>query len=78
MDLKQIIAAWPFLRKLWKWLPGPLKIVALAIAAVIAVKQMFGGDEGGSGGSGSGSGGSVGSGGSGGELQSGSGQKQAS
>lgn len=29
MDLKTVVAAVPVLRRLWVWLPGPLKFVAL-------------------------------------------------
>lgn len=32
MDLKAVIAAVPFLRRLWRWLPGPLRIVVLVLA----------------------------------------------
>lgn len=35
MDLQKIIAALPWLRRLWRWLPGPLRIPLLVVAAVI-------------------------------------------
>lgn len=46
MNLKAIISALPILRRLWKWMPGPLKIIVLVLAAVVAIKRMFDGDEG--------------------------------
>lgn len=45
MNLKAIISALPILRRLWKWMPGPLKIIVLVLAAIVAVKRMFDGDE---------------------------------
>lgn len=45
MDLKSIIAAMPLLRRLWRWMPGPLKGIVLLIALIVAVKRMFGDDE---------------------------------
>ncbi len=64
MNLKAIIATLPLLRRLWRWLPGPLRIIALAIAGVIAVKRVFSGDdtEAGSAGAGDGAADDVGSG----------------
>lgn len=35
MDLTAIIAALPWLRKLWRWLPGPLRVPLLVAAAAI-------------------------------------------
>ena len=35
MDLKSIITAAPMLRKLWKWLPGPLRWLVLGAAVVV-------------------------------------------
>lgn len=45
MNLKSIIAAMPVLRRLWRWMPGPLKGIVLVIALIVAVKRMFGDDE---------------------------------
>jgi hypothetical protein len=41
MDIRQIIAALPLLRKLWKWLPGPLRLIVVGIAVVIGIKRLF-------------------------------------
>lgn len=35
MDLKRIIAAAPWLRKLWRVMPGPLRIPLLVVALVV-------------------------------------------
>lgn len=34
MDLRKIIASWPLLRRLWRWMPGPLRIPLLVVAVV--------------------------------------------
>ena len=35
MDPRAIMASLPLLRKLWRWLPGPLRVPVLLIAAII-------------------------------------------
>lgn len=35
MDLQKIIAALPWLRRLWRWMPGPLRIPLLVVALVV-------------------------------------------
>lgn len=35
MDPRAIMASLPLLRKAWRWLPGPLRVPVLLIAAVI-------------------------------------------
>lgn len=45
MNLKSIIAAVPILRRLWRWMPGPMKVVVLGLALVVGVKRMFSDDE---------------------------------
>jgi hypothetical protein len=37
VNLQQIIAALPWLRRAWKFLPGPLRIPLLVIAAVVGL-----------------------------------------
>ena len=44
MDWRAIIAAVPFLRWLWRWLPGPLRVVVVVVAAVIAISRLLRGD----------------------------------
>ncbi len=44
MDWRAIIAAVPFLRRLWRWLPGPLRVVVVVVAVVIAISRMLRGD----------------------------------
>lgn len=34
MDIGKTIAAWPWLRRLWRFLPGPLRIPLLVIGLV--------------------------------------------
>lgn len=46
MDLRKIIAAWPLLRRLWRFLPGPLRIPLLVIAAVGWLWQRLRGQDG--------------------------------
>jgi hypothetical protein len=41
MELKSLIAAIPFLRRLWAWLPGPLRIVVVLLAAVVALYRLL-------------------------------------
>jgi hypothetical protein len=35
MDPRAILASLPLLRKAWRWLPGPLRIPVVLIAAII-------------------------------------------
>lgn len=35
MNPRAIIASLPLLRKIWRWLPGPLRVPVLLIAAII-------------------------------------------
>ena len=35
MDLKRVIATLPVLRKLWRFLPGPLRLPLLVVGAVV-------------------------------------------
>lgn len=44
MDWRAVIAAVPFLRRLWRWLPGPLRVVVVVVAVVIAISRMLRGD----------------------------------
>jgi hypothetical protein len=45
VNLKSIIAAVPILRRLWRWMPGPMKVVVLGLALVVGVKRMLSDDE---------------------------------
>ncbi|MDP8932174.1 MAG: hypothetical protein M3O70_27290 [Actinomycetota bacterium] len=42
MDLKTIIAVAPFLRRLYRKLPRPLRVFAVLLALVVGVKKLFG------------------------------------
>ncbi|MEX1177442.1 MAG: hypothetical protein WEB09_03180 [Nitriliruptor sp.] len=48
MDPRAIIAALPWLRRLWRFLPGPLRVPLLLVAAGIGIVQFIQGrkDEG--------------------------------
>jgi hypothetical protein len=39
VNLKAIIASLPMLRRAWKFLPGPLRVPVLVIAAIIGIVQ---------------------------------------
>ncbi|MDP8961659.1 MAG: hypothetical protein M3N32_08615 [Actinomycetota bacterium] len=41
MDLKTIIAVAPFLRRLYRKLPRPLRILAVLLALVMGVMKLF-------------------------------------
>ncbi len=41
MDLKTIIAVAPFLRRLYRRLPRPLRIFGLVVAIVVGVRRLF-------------------------------------
>lgn len=56
MNLRQVIATLPWLRKLWRFLPGPLRVPLLVVAAVVWLwrrgsDEPTGGDAGSDGGS---------------------------
>lgn len=45
MNLRRLVAALPWLRSLWRYLPGPLRIPLLVIAAGVWVwRKATGGD----------------------------------
>lgn len=35
MDLEKVVASWPILRRVWRWMPKPLRWIVLAVAAVV-------------------------------------------
>ncbi|MDP9021711.1 MAG: hypothetical protein M3N57_03225 [Actinomycetota bacterium] len=39
MNLREIIATAPLLWRAWKWLPGPLKAIVVAAAAITWLKR---------------------------------------
>jgi hypothetical protein len=44
VEIRSLIAAIPFLRKLWGWLPGPMKVVVVILAGVAAVIRLLAGE----------------------------------
>ena len=45
MNLRTLIAAAPWLRRLWRFLPGPLRIPVLVLAAVVWLWRRMRGEE---------------------------------
>ncbi len=45
MDLKQVVAAWPLLRSLWRYLPGPFRIPVLVAAGAVWLWQRGRGED---------------------------------
>lgn len=45
MDIEKVVASWPILRRVWRWLPKPLKWVVIAISAVFLWKRWRSSDE---------------------------------
>lgn len=45
MDAKTYLAALPAARKVWRWLPGPVRVAAVALVVAIAVARLLGDDE---------------------------------
>ena len=45
MNLRNVVASWPMLRRLWRWLPGPLRIPVLVLAAAVWVWQRLRGQD---------------------------------
>jgi acetyl-CoA synthetase len=41
VNWRSVIAALPFLRWLWRWLPGPLRLIVVALAVVIAISRLL-------------------------------------
>lgn len=41
MDLKTIIAVAPFIRRLYRKLPRPLRILGVVVAIVVGVRRLF-------------------------------------
>jgi hypothetical protein len=52
VNLKAIIASLPWLRRIWRWLPGPLRVPLLLVAAAIGIVQFIQGRRQGSAGEG--------------------------
>jgi hypothetical protein len=58
VNLRSILASLPLLRRVWRWLPGPLRIPALLVGAVVWWFKRRSDDEaGGAGGTGQSTGG---------------------
>lgn len=45
MDVKRVIASLPWLRKLWRFLPGPLRVPLLLVGAVVWLWQRSRGED---------------------------------
>jgi hypothetical protein len=45
MDIRALIAAMPFLRKLWTWLPGPMRVIVIVFAVIVAIVRWFADDD---------------------------------
>ncbi len=45
MDTKTLLAAAPFARRAWRWMPGPLRVPLLAFALIVWVYRKVTGDE---------------------------------
>lgn len=45
MDIEKVVASWPILRRVWRWLPKPMKWVVLAISAVVLWRRWRSSDE---------------------------------
>lgn len=39
MDIDKVVASWPILRRVWRWLPKPMKWVVIAVAGVFLWKR---------------------------------------
>lgn len=45
MDIEKVVASWPIIRRVWRWLPKPMRWVVLAISAVILWRRWRSSDE---------------------------------